>query len=327
MLILAADVGGTSTRLAFFREQGGDLEVLAEEHYPSREHGELYQIVTLFLREHPLVAERACFAIAGPVLGGRVTTPNLPWSIESGELARVTGLARVQLINDLTANSFGVALLQDQDLATLNRGNPDPAGPIALVSPGTGLGESLAYWDGTLHRPLPSEAGHADFAPRNDVEDDLLRYLRTEFGRVSWERVLSGPGLVNIYRFLRDSRGMPEQPGVAAAMQEGDPGAVITAAAFSQSCRLCSAALDIFVSVCGAECGNAALRFIATGGVYLGGGIAPHIVEKLREPTFMASFGAKGRLGPLLSGIPVKVILNDRTALLGAGRAASIEVP
>ena len=322
MLILAADVGGTTTRLAYFRARHGELVSLAEAHYPSAQHESLYQIVRLFVAEHKLAPERACFGIAGPIIAGRVQTPNLPWSIESDQLAREVGLSAVRLINDLTANTYGIAALKDEDLAVLNQGKADPAGTIALVSAGTGLGESLAYWNGRAHRPLPSEAGHADFAPRSDLEVDLLHYLRAEFGRASYERVLSGPGLVNLYRFLKDRHDLPEDPAVAAAMAAGDPAAVISRAALAGSSPICGKALDIFVSVYGAECGNAALRFLATGGVYLGGGIAPHILEKLREHAFLEAFSAKGRLEPLLATIPVRVILNDRAALLGAGRAA-----
>ena len=322
MLILAADVGGTSTRLAYFQAETGELEALAEGHYPSGAHASLYEIVQLFRDEHRMTPERACFGIAGPVSDGWVKTPNLPWSIEGRELARVAGLPAVLLINDLAANTHGISALKAQDLAVLNPGKGDPAGAIAVVSAGTGLGESLAYWDGTAHRPLPSEAGHADFAPRNDLETRLLGYLRGEFGRVSYERVLSGPGLVNIYRFLRDTGDLPELPALAAAFKTGDPAALITQAALARSCPICSKALDTFVSVYGAECGNAALRFLATGGLYLGGGIAPHIIERLREPGFLEAFSAKGRLGAFLAAVPVSVILNDRTALLGAAVAA-----
>jgi len=323
MLILAGDVGGTSTRLAYFRgERGGELELVAERHFPSAQHASLYEIVRLFAAEHHLTPERACFGIAGPIVQGGVKTPNLPWSIERAELARQVGLPALQLINDLAANTYGIASLKGEDFAVLNQGKADPTGVIAVVSAGTGLGESLAYWDGDGHRPLPSEAGHADFAPRSDLEADLLRYLRGEHGRVSYERVVSGPGLLNIYRFLKEGRYLPEDPGVAALLQAGDPGAVITGAALAGSCPLCGKTLDVFLSVYGAECGNAALRFLATGGVYLGGGIAPHILSKLREPTFLEAFTDKGRLSPLLATIPLMVILNDRAALLGAGRAA-----
>jgi len=322
MLILAADVGGTSTRLAYFQAKAGELEALAEGHYPSAAHGSLYEIVQLFKEEHRMAPERACFGIAGPILRGRVKTPNLPWSIESGELARVTGLARVQLINDLAANTLGISALKEPDLVLLQAGKSHPTGSIAVVSAGTGLGESFAYWDGTAHRPLPSEAGHADFAPRNDLETRLLGYLRGAFGRVSYERVLSGPGLVNIYGFLRDTGYLPEDPVFAAGLATGDPAALIAQAALARSCPLCSKALDTFVSIYGAECGNAALRYLATGGLYLGGGIAPHIIERLREPGFLEAFSAKGRLGSFLESIPVRVILNARTALLGAAVAA-----
>jgi glucokinase len=327
MLVLAADVGGTSTRIAFFRAEHGSLTPLAEEHYPSARHESLYQIVQLFTAQHRLTPERACFGIAGPIVEGRVTTPNLPWSIEGSQLARTAELPAVQLINDLAANTYGIAALKDQDLATLNPGQAQPGGAIAVVSAGTGLGESLAYWDGHSYRPLPSEAGHADFAPRNDMESQLFSYLRAQFGRVSYERVVSGPGLVNIYRFLSFSCFAPQDPAVSAEMQAGDPAAVVSAAALAGRCRLCEKALAIFLAVYGAECGNAALRFLATGGVYLGGGIAPHILEKLRGPDFLDAFSDKGRLAPLLASIPVKVILNDRTALLGAALAAELQQP
>ena len=326
MLIFAGDVGGTSTRLAYFQAERGELIPLAEEHYPSAEHASLYEIVRLFGAQHPLITpERACFGIAGPIVGGRVKTPNLPWSIESSELARAAALPALQIINDLAANTHGISALKEADFCALNQGKPDPTGTIAVVSAGTGLGESLAYWDGKVHRPLPSEAGHADFAPRNTQEAELLHYLRAQFGRVSYERVVSGPGLANIYRFLKDTGSLPEDPALADRIRAGDAPAVIAAAALAGSCPLCLKALDIFISVYGAECGNAALRFLATGGVYLGGGIAPHLLGKLREAPFLDSFAAKGRLGPLLAQIPVRVILNDRTALLGAAVAATLQ--
>lgn len=322
MVILAGDVGGTSTRLAFFEADRNGLVVLAEGRYQSREHGSLIDIVRRFRSQHALSAERACFGIAGPILDGRVRTPNLPWHIESVELAELLGLPRVQLINDLEANTYGIAALGPSDLLTLNPGAPDPTGTIAVVSPGTGLGESLAYWDGTTHRPLPSEAGHADFAARNELEAELLLYLQSKHGRVSYERVLSGPGILDIYRFLRDKHYFQEDQSIIAAMNAGDPPAVITRSALDGTCPMCSKALDIFVAVLGAEAGNAALRFLATGGVYLGGGIAPKILERLRGAPFMVAFTAKGRLSSLVQSIPVHVILNERTALLGAGRAA-----
>lgn len=324
MLILAGDIGGTSTRLAYFDSAGDMLVPLVEERFPSREAGSLLEIVGRFAAKQGLAAERACFGIAGPVRHGRVRTPNLPWSVDAGELSQALNLPAVLLINDLEANAYGIDLLGPDDLLVLNQGVPDPTGTIAVVSAGTGLGEALAYWNGSAHQPLSSEGGHADFAPRNELETELLLFLRAEHGRVSTERVVSGPGLRNIYRFLHDARHLPETPAVAEAMRQGDPSAAITRAALSGECPLCGQTLDMFVSLYGAEAGNVALRSMATGGVYLGGGIAPKIIERLKGPGFMLAFTAKGRLSPLLENIPVRVILNDRTALLGAGRCATI---
>lgn len=323
MLILAGDIGGTSTRLAYFDTSGGSFLPLVEERFPSRESGSLEEIVCRFAGKHSFTAERACFGIAGPVRQGRVRTPNLPWSVIADELARTLGLAEVLLINDLAANAYGIDLLATEDFVVLNQGSADPTGTIAVISAGTGLGEAFAYWDGSMHQPLPTEAGHADFAPRNELEAELLLYLRAEHGRVSTERIVSGPGLRNIYRFLRDARHQPETPAVAEAMRREDQSAVISGAALAGVCPLCVATLDLFVSLYGAEAGNLALRVLATGGVYLGGGIAPKIIERLKGPGFMQAFTAKGRLSPLLEAIPVRVILNDRTALLGAARCAA----
>jgi glucokinase len=323
MLVLAGDIGGTSTRLAYFDINGGKLALLVEGRFPSRESGSLEEIVERFAAEHGHAAERACLGIAGPVRQGRVRTPNLPWSVDADKLARILGLADVLLINDLVANAYGIDLLGPGDFTELNQGVPDPTGTIALISAGTGLGETIAYWDGSSHQPLPSEGGHADFAPRNELEAELLLYLRAEHGRVSTERVVSGPGLRNIYRFLHDARHLPETPAVVEEMLGGDPPAVITKAAMAGTCPLCGQVLDLFISLYGAEAGNVALRSLATGGVYLGGGIAPKIVERLRGPGFMMAFTAKGRLSPLLEKMPVRVILNDRAALLGAASRAA----
>jgi len=323
MQILAGDIGGTSTRLAYFDTAGEKLTLLVDGRFPSRKASSLKEIVSLFAGEHGLTAERACFGIAGIRREGTVRTPNLPWIVNAEELAQVLGIPEVQLINDLEANVYGIDLLGPEDFEVLNEGVTNPTGTIAMVSAGTGLGEAVAYWDGTAHRPYPSEGGHADFAPRTEIEAELLLYLREEHGRVSTERVLSGPGLRNIYRFLRDSRHLSESPAVAEEMLGNDPPAVITRAALAGNCPLCGQALDLFVSLYGAEAGNVALRYLARGGVYLGGGIAPKIIERLKMPGFMLAFTAKGRLSPLLERIPVKVILNEQTALLGAGRCAA----
>ncbi|RII27072.1 MAG: glucokinase [Geobacter sp.] len=325
MQVLAGDIGGTSARLAWVAVKEKGCETLAERWYRSREHGSPIDVVRKFVHEFGVTVDRACFGVAGPVREGRVQTPNLPWSVDGAELARALGLPAVGIINDLEAHAYGIDLLKDEDLAVLNSGVATEGGTIAVISAGTGLGVAFAYWDGTAHRPLPSEGGHADFAPRNELEAELLLYLRTEHGRVSCERVISGPGLRNIYRFLRDRKQIPESPKVAVEMLADDSSRVISSAALEGSCELCVRSLDLFASLYGAEAGNVALRYLATGGIYVGGGIAPKIIDKLREPAFMIAFTAKGRLSPLLETIPVRVILNERSALLGAARCAALE--
>jgi glucokinase len=323
--ILAGDIGGTSARLACFQGNSEQFAPRAEQWYSCQQYGSLTDIVRDFQERHHLPCTRACFGVAGTVHNGEVHTPNLPWSIKGEPLAAALQMPSVQLLNDLEANVHGIAALAKSDLLTLNRGEPHPAGTIAVISPGTGLGESTAYWNGTRYQSLPSEAGHADFAPRNDIETQLLLALRAAHGRVSCERVISGPGLRAIYRFLSDTRQFAEHPPVVAAMADGDPSAAITQAALAGTCPLCAAALDLFVSCLGAEAGNLALRSLARGGIYLGGGIVPKIVSKLKEPAFMLAFAAKGRLSPLVESIPVQVILNERTALLGAARYAFLD--
>jgi glucokinase len=324
MRVLAGDIGGTSSRLACFEATPADLVTVAERWYPSQTYNSLAEIVAAFVGEHHLTVSCACFGIAGPVRSGRVMAPNLPWSVEAAQLATILRLPVVSLINDLEATAWGLPLLSDPDLLVLNPGVADPTGNLAVIAAGTGLGEALAVWDGTRHRPVAGEAGHADFAPRTELEAQLLLHLRDEFGRVSYERVVSGPGLHSIYRFLRDLRRLPEDPLVAAALRQGDPAEAISRAALAGQCALCGEALDLFVSLYGAEAGNMALRYLATGGVYVGGGIAPKIIDRLQGPAFMAAFTAKGRLSPLLESVPVRVIRNERTALLGAGLCAAL---
>ncbi|MBV8052129.1 MAG: glucokinase, partial [Acidobacteriaceae bacterium] len=250
-------------------------------------------------------------------------TPNLPWIIESKHLADKLGLAGVSLINDLEANAWGISTLQAKDLISLNTIKSSPIGNQAVISAGTGLGEAGLYWDGTRYHIFASEGGHADFAPRDELQMELLRYLIAHFGHVSYERVVSGPGLVNIFYFLRDTKRGTEPTWLTEEMAQGDPAAAISRAASEGQCPLCEQALDLFVSIYGAEAGNLALKVKATGGVYLGGGIAPKILTKLAGPLFMQSFLAKGRMQALLETIPVRVINNDSTALMGAARCAA----
>jgi glucokinase len=323
-MILAGDIGGTNTRLAFFEGTPEHLNPVAIEVFPSRDHKGLAEIARIFLEKHNQQARAAVFGIAGAVVDGRVEATNLPWVVDSRNLASELGIDRVELINDLLANAHGIALLDDSDFVVLNPGSPSPTGNRALISAGTGLGEAglLAHADG--YEPFPSEGGHADFAPRNELEIELLRYLIDRFEHVSYERVLSGPGLYNTYQFLRDT-GRGEEPSwLAEKMTHGDPSAAIATSALEGTSDICVQALDIFVSVYGAEGGNLALKVVATAGMFVGGGIAPKIIRKLSSSTFIKAFTAKGRMSHLLKDIPVRVITNDKTALLGAGRVAAL---
>jgi len=325
-MILAGDIGGTSTRLAAFDVGGDKPRLTAEKTYPSAKYSGLGEIVGQFVAEHGLQLSYACCGIAGPVQDGRVKTTNLPWMIEGAALARQFGLPAFALINDLEANAWGVAALGPEDLLTLNPGAPNAHGNTAVIAAGTGLGEAGMYWDGSEHRPFACEGGHVDFAPRSDLEIELLQYLIKKFGRVSYERVVSGMGLGNIYEFLLASGRGPEVPEVAAAMQGKDLAAEITRAAQERRSPVCTLALDLFVSIYGAEAGNVVLKFMALGGLYIGGGIAPKILDKLKDGTFMRAYLAKGRMQPLCEATPVRVILNPNTALLGAARYAAREL-
>lgn len=317
-MILAGDIGGTSTRLALFDLVGGELRVVSRERFPSRSYCGLAEIVQAFTSANQCALDAACFGIAGPVRDGRVETPNLPWVIEAESLATHLGLPRVTLLNDLEANAWGVFTLDDADVATLSGGVPMAEGNAAIISAGTGLGEAGYYWDGSSLHPFASEGGHADFAPHDDLTIELYRWLHGRFGHVSWERVVSGPGLVNIYTFLRDVKDHTESAELADAIRSGDPGAEISKAALGETSGLAVAALDLFVALYGAEAGNLALKMNATRGVWLGGGIAPKILARLARPGFLEAFCDKGRFRALLEAIPVRVILNDETALRGA---------
>ncbi|MBI3014470.1 MAG: glucokinase [Candidatus Tectomicrobia bacterium] len=325
-MILAGDIGGTNTRLAFVTVAGNRLELAAEAVYPSREYANMEAVLDRFISSHLFSVQQACFGAAGPVKHGRCEATNLPWVVDSRQLAEQLRIEKVGLINDLEANAYGIAALEERDFAVLNEGAADAGGNQAVISAGTGLGEAGLYWDGRRHRVFASEGGHADFAPRNPLEMELLRYLLTKFKRVSCERVLSGPGLLNIYQFFRDSGGAEEPAWLSDKMRRHDPAAVITQEALEATSPLCVQALELFVSLYGAEAGNLALKVMATGGLFVGGGIGPKIIQKLTDSTFLESFTAKGRMKPLLEAIPVRVILNDKTALLGAARCAVLSV-
>jgi glucokinase len=322
-MILAGDIGGTNARLAFFDVLDGNFRLISASVFPTREYSGLDQIVAKFVDTSNLHPDAACFGIAGPVRNGRVEASNLPWVIESKRLADELKLKKAVLINDLEANAWGIAALDPKDVVLLNHVTSAPVGNQAVISAGTGLGEAGMYWDGAKHHIFASEGGHADFAPRNELEMELFRYLSGRYGHVSYERIVSGPGLVNVFHFLRDTGRGTEPQWLTDEMLHADPAAAISRAGLNGSCPLCEQAVDLFVSVYAAEAGNLALRLMAIGGVYLGGGIAPKMLAKLSGPLFMHAFVSKGRMQPLLETVPVKVITNDKAALMGAARCAA----
>jgi len=323
-MILAGDIGGTNARLAVFDVLDGHFSLISASVFPSREYSSLDEIVSKFVQTANVHPHAACFGVAGPVRNGRVEASNLPWIIESKRLAEELDLKKTLLINDLEANAWGIAFLDPADLVSLNQVKGTPVGNQAVISAGTGLGEAGMYWDGAKHHVFACEGGHADFAPRNELETELLRYLRVRFGHVSYERIVSGPGLVNVFNFLRDTGRGVEPKWLADEMLHSDPAAAISRAAIDGKCGLSEQAIDLFVSIYGAEAGNLALKIMATGGIYLGGGIAPKMLPKLAGPLFMEGFLSKGRMQHLLEAIPVKVITNDKVALLGAARFAVV---
>jgi glucokinase len=273
---------------------------------------------------HQVTIEAACFGIAGPVVDGGVKTTNLPWVVDTEELRRTLKLDAVNLLNDLEAAAYGLFTLEDDEFLVLNEGKMRQVGNKALIAAGTGLGQAILYDDGDHFRPLASEGGHGDFAPRDELEIELFRYLMTRFGHVSYERILSGPGLFNIYRFLKESRRMEEPAWLAERFAAGDdPSAIVSKAALAKEAEICVKALDMFVSIYGAEAGNLALRAKSVRGLYVGGGIAPKILDKLKDGTFMRAFLDKGRYTDLLAAMPVRVVLNDKTALRGAAYYAA----
>jgi glucokinase len=321
-MILAGDIGGTNARLAFFRTENSHLILAAQGVFPSRQHRGLDEIVAKFVETEGIHPNVACFGVAGPVRNGNVETSNLPWTVEASRLASELQLPSVMLINDLEANAWGIACLKETDLIALNRVKTTPTGNQAVISAGTGLGEAGLYWDGQGYDIFACEGGHCDFAPRTELEIELLRYLTTRFGHVSYERIVSGPGLVTVYRFLRDTHRGEEPQWLTDEMAQGDPAAVISRNAVAAKSPLAEHALDLWISIYGAEAGNLALKLMALGGIFLGGGIAPKIASKLSGPLFMQAFLSKGRMQTLLESIPVKVITNDKIALFGAARYA-----
>jgi len=321
-MILAGDVGGTKTNLALYRREAGGLLRSRMATYRSGEHAGLDPILRDFVGGGDAV-ERACIGVAGPVESGRCRLTNLDWEVDEASLRRTLGVREAYLINDLQATASSLPFLQKADRAVIQEGEADPQGTMAVLAAGTGLGEGFLVGSGAGYIPLASEGGHVDFAPRDEREMRLHAFLRAKHGRVSVERVLSGPGLHDVYRFLREAEGMSEEPHIAAEVAGGGPQHAIVRHGLAGGTGACAEALRIFCSLYGAEAGNLALQYLATGGVYLGGGIAPAILPALRRGQFLSAFRDKGRMGTLLSRVPVVVILDPTAPLLGAASFAA----
>jgi len=348
-MILAGDIGGTKTNLALYEWTDERVEPVRLDSFHSADYKSLEEILIEFLTPpttpmqsedvdvaspqdekeekesgtpKPGILAAACFGVAGPVIDNRCHTTNLPWIVDGPMIGKQFGIPRVRLLNDMEAMAHGILLLRPDELEVLNTGTPPrKRQAVALIAAGTGLGEAILFWNGTSYRPMPSEGGHTDFAPNNDHEIDLLRYLRSQYLHVSYERVLSGPGLQAIYEFLRDSK-KNEPTWLAERVKVGNTAAVIAEAGLKGEAEIAKQTLDLFASIYGAEAGNLALKVMSLDGVYVGGGIAPKLIAKLKDGTFMKSFTNKGRYKRLLTSMPVKVVMNQQTALIGAASVA-----
>jgi glucokinase len=322
--VLAGDIGGTKTNLGLFtpgkkRPLPKVIQTFSSPNAPALE-----TIIRQFLEIHPVSVTHACFGIAGPVINGTSKPTNLPWNVSEVRIREQFNFNHVRLVNDVTATAMAIPLLNSDEFFPLNPAGPVTGRNLALIAPGTGLGIAMLIYQNDRYLPIPSEGGHADFAPNSEAEDELWRYLHGRYGHVSIERVVSGSGLVNIYRWLKDSDRLNEPDGLRQKLKEMDPAKTITETALANKDVGCVEALNMFVSIFGAVAGNLALTGMTTGGLYLGGGIPPKILSKLKEDIFMAAFTNKGRFKELLENIPVNVILNDKAALLGAAHCATM---
>jgi glucokinase len=347
-MILAGDIGGTKTNLALYDWTTERTEPLRLESFHSRDYKSLEDVLIEFLAPdspaivpegsetaeagaapgdqpslQPMKLAAACFGIAGPVVDNHSHTTNMPWVVYGEVIAKQFGIPRVHLINDLEATAYGTLLLRPDEIEVINAGVPPKnRHALAIIAAGTGLGETILFWDGKSYRPIPSEGGHTDFAPNNDNEIELLRYLRSQYLHVSYERVLSGPGLHAIYEYLRDTK-KNEPTWLAEKIKAGNSAAEIAEAGLKGQAEIAEQALDLFASIYGAEAGNLALKALALDGVYVAGGIAPKLIKKLHDGTFMKAFTNKGRYKRLMTNMPVKVVMNQHAALLGAASVAA----
>lgn len=325
-MFLAGDVGGTKTRLALYRLEDSKLIREQTDTFVSHDYSSLDEVVRSFLSRHKISVTKSCFGVPGPVVNGEAQATNLPWILKEKHISQALNIPAVKLVNDLVATAAAVPYLTSDDLCTLHEGKAQKAeeATFGVLAPGTGLGQAFLYVKSGQHYLMASEGGHIDFAPTTEIEFDLLQYLKSKYIHVSYERVLSGPGLFNIYTFLKDRGFAAEPPELRKRLSEEDPGRVITSSGRTGEYVLCAKALDIFASVLGAQAGNLVLTLIATSGIYLGGGIVANNYKKLADGTTVSSYLNKGRLSNLVKNTPLYVILDDHAALLGAAHMASI---
>ena len=324
VMILAGDAGGTKTRLAIYTADEGKFVRGQTETFQSAGQRSLEEVIQIFLTKHRVSVAGACIGVPGPVVRGEAKTTNLPWLVRETAISSSLGIPKVMLVNDLAATAAAIPYFSTADLVTLHEGSLTGAESIfAVLAPGTGLGQAFLLNDRKAHHVFPSEGGHVDFAPSSEIEEELLRYLKKTFSRVSYERVLSGPGLVNIYTFLKEGRAMQEPESLGRRLKDGNPAAVISQTGLAGEFEICVKALDVFASVLGSQAGNLVLTLVATGGVYLGGGIPPKICSKLTDGTVVKSYLNKARLSNLVESTPLHVILDDHAALLGAASMAA----
>ena len=319
-MILAGDIGGTKTNLALFEIRDNMLHMLSQKQFPSREYSSLTEIISAFEEQSSAYKiDAACFGIAGPVIDGRCRTTNLPWDISTSDLQEHLHIDKVRLMNDLEATAYGMLYLPEDEFVDLNPTGRSVDGNRAVIAAGTGLGEAMLFYDGTDYHPIGSEGGHSDFAPVTGQQDELLKWMRNRYpGHVSYERILSGPGIYTLYEFLYES-GFAPQPASMMNIAEGkDRSAMVSECALKEQDPLCMETLRLFAEIYGAEAGNLALKSMSLGGVYIGGGIAPKILPVMTNRHFMNGFASKGRFEEMLRGMQVKISLNPETALLGA---------
>ena len=321
MFILSGDIGGTKTNLSVINKKN-PKEILLQKKFSSQNYLNLESILQEFLQDQPPISI-ACFGIAGAICDNTCRATNLPWHIDAKKISTICHIPNIHLINDLEATAWGLDWLQKEELFIVNPGKPEAVGNRGLIAAGTGLGEAGFFWNGKEHFPFPSEGGHCDFGPVNEEHIELWHYLKNKYGHVSYERILSGPGIIALYDFLIDTGKEKESEYVKCAMQTQNRSETITQMALEKKCAVCLRAIEMFIYIYGLESGNLALQLLSYGGLFIGGGIAPKMIPMFQTPLFMQGFMNKGRFTEMLSRIPVQIILNQNTALLGATRYAT----